>query len=217
MLLWQDKQYEKAIKMVNKKRKRRKEARPSEILEAGFQEFSEKGFDGTRLDSVAARAGVAKGTIYLYFNSKEELFEAAVRSRIIPVVGHLENLVNLSSEPTKQLLKMMFKMMYKELADPNVRTIIKIIIAEGDRFPELTEFYYNESLSKIVTVLENIIARGVKRGELQASPATKLPQVLIAPAIMAAIWQITFLPYKAISLNQFLEAHIDLMMNGIGK
>jgi AcrR family transcriptional regulator len=203
--------------MAKKERKRRKEARPSEILEAGFYEFAEKGFDGTRLDKVAARAGVAKGTIYLYFSSKEELFEAAVRSRIIPVVGYLESLVDMSQEPTKQLLKMMFEMMYQKLSDPDVRTIIKIIIAEGDRFPELTEFYYNEFISKIVTILEKIIDRGVQRGELQISPATKLPQVLIAPAIMAAIWQITFSPYKAISLNQFLEAHIDLMMNGIGK
>lgn len=201
--------------MIKKERKRRKEARPSEILEAGFREFSEKGFDGTRLDRVAARAGVAKGTIYLYFNSKEELFKAAVHSRIIPVVDNLDKLIETSPESTDRLLKMMLEMMYQKIADPDVRIIIKIIIAEGDRFPELTEFYYNEFISKIVTVLEKIIDRGVERKELKISPAAKLPQVLIAPAIMAVIWQITFAPYKTISLDQFLEAHIDLIMNGL--
>ncbi len=198
-----------------KPRKRRKEARPSEILEAGFREFAEKGFNGTRLDSVAARAGVAKGTLYLYFDSKEALFEAAVRSRIIPVVDRLVRLVDFYPGPTKFLLKTMFKMMYRRIADPDVRTLIKIIIAEGDRFPELTEFYYKEFISKIVLVLEKIIDRGVQRGEIRAGPATKLPQVLIAPAIMAAIWQMTFSPYNAISLDQFSAAHIDLVMNGI--
>ena len=202
--------------MSKKPRRRRKEARPAEILEAGFREFAEKGFAGARLDSVAIRAGVAKGTIYLYFDSKEALFEAAVRSRIIPVADRLARLVDFYPGPTKVLLKMMFKMMYRKIADPDVRTIMKIIIAEGDRFPALTEFYYKEFISKIALVLEKIIDRGVRRGELQAGPATKLPLILIAPGIMASIWQMTFAPYNAISLDQFLEAHIDLVVNGIG-
>lgn len=202
--------------MTKKPRKRRKEARPAEILEAGFREFAEKGFDGTKLDGVAARAGVAKGTLYLYFDSKETLFKAAVHSRIIPVVDRLVRLVDFYPGPTKFLLKMMFKMMYRKLADPDVRTLIKIIIAEGDRFPELAEFYYNEFISKITQVLEKIIKRGIRREELKSGPATKLPQILIAPGLMAAIWQTTFSPYKEIPLEQFLQAHIDLVMNGIG-
>ena len=201
--------------MTKKLRKRRKEARPTEILEAGFREFAEKGFDRARLDSVAARAGVAKGTIYLYFDSKEALFEAAVRSRIVPVVDRLVHLVDFYPGPTPFLLKIMFKMMYRKIANPDVRMIMKIIIAEGDRFPKLTEFYYKESVAKISLVLEKIIDRGVQRGELQTGPATKLPQVLIAPAVMAMIWQLTFSPYNTISLDQFLEAHIDLVLNGI--
>jgi len=202
--------------MTKKVRKRRKDARPPEILEAAFCEFSEKGFDRTKLVKIAARAGIAKGTLYLYFKSKEELFKSAIHSKITPVVGDIENLIDGSSEPTEYLLKMILKIMYKRISDPDVRTIIKIIISEGDRFPELTEFYYKEFISKIITVLEKIIERGVQRGEFKESPTTRLPQVLIAPAIMAAIWQITFAPYKAISLDQFLVAHIDLVTNGLG-
>lgn len=203
--------------MVGKRGRPRKEDRPAEILEAGFREFAEKGFDAARLDNVAMRAGVAKGTLYLYFDSKEALFEAAVRARIIPVLDRAVRLVDFYPGPTRFLLRMMFKMMYRRLAQDDVRTIMRIIISEGSRFPALTEFYYREFIAKIVVVLGKIVERGIKRGELRDGPATRLPPVLIAPGIMAAIWHMTFQPYHPIAFDQFLEAHVDLIMNGIGR
>jgi AcrR family transcriptional regulator len=201
---------------MNAKRGRpRKEERPTEILEAGFREFAEKGFDAARLDNVAARAGVAKGTLYLYYGSKEALFEAAVRSRILPVLDRVMRLVDLYQGPTRSLLRLIFKMMYRRIADEDVRTLIRIIIAEGGRFPALSEFYYREFIAKIIAVLSKIVERGVKRGELREGAAARLPQVLIAPGVMAAVWQMTFQPYHPITLDQFLEAHIDLVLNGI--
>jgi len=201
---------------MNAKRGRpRKEERPTEILDAGFREFAEKGFDATSLANVAARAGVAKGTLYLYFDSKEALFEAAVRSRILPVLDRVVRLVDFYPGSTSSLLRLIFKMMYRRLADEDVRTLMRIIIAEGGRFPALSEFYYREFIAKIVAVLGRIVERGVRRGELREGAAARLPQVLIAPAIMAAVWQMTFQPYHPITLDQFLEAHVDLIWNGI--
>lgn len=201
---------------MNAKRGRpRKEERPTEILDAGFREFAEKGFDAARLENVAARAGVAKGTVYLYYNSKEALFEAAVRSRILPVLDRAMRLVDHYPGPTRTLLRLMFKMMYRRIADEDVRTLMRIMIAEGGRFPALSEFYYHEFIAKIAAVLAAIVERGVKSGELRDGPAVRLPHVLIAPGVMAAIWQMTFQPYHPITLDQFLEAHIDLILNGI--
>ena len=201
---------------MNAKRGRpRRRGRDAEILNAGFQEFAEKGFDGARLDEVAARAGIAKGTLYLYYESKEALFEAAVRSRISPILGKVTRLVDFYPGPTRFLLRMIFRVMYRQIEKGDMRTVMRIMIAEGERFPSLTEFYYREFISNIMQVLEKIIERGVQRGELRDGAATRLPMVVIAPGIMASIWQMTFQPYRPIELNDFLEAHVDLVMHGI--
>ena len=193
--------------MSGKRGRPRRGTREAEILEAGFQEFAEKGFDAARLDEVAARAGVAKGTLYLYCESKEALFEAAVRSRIQPIVGRVARLAEYYPGPTRFLLRM--------IAQGDFRTIMRIMIAEGQRFPALTEFYHREFIGQMIKLLETIVAKGVKRGELRAGAATGLPMILIAPGLMAAIWQMTFQPYQPVELDRFYEAHIDLIMNGI--
>lgn len=206
---------EKDEKMSGKRGRPRRGTREAEILEAGFQEFAEKGFDAARLDEVAARAGVAKGTLYLYCESKEALFEAAVRSRIQPIVGRVARLAEYYPGPTRFLLRMIFRFMYRQIAQGDFRTIMRIMIAEGQRFPALTEFYHREFIGQMIKLLETIVAKGVKRGELREGAATGLPMILIAPGLMAAIWQMTFQPYQPVELDRFYEAHIDLIMNGI--
>ncbi|MEM7775126.1 MAG: TetR/AcrR family transcriptional regulator [Pseudomonadota bacterium] len=201
--------------MSGKRGRPRRGTREAEILAAGFQEFAEKGFDAARLDEVAARAGVAKGTLYLYCNSKEELFEAAVRSRIKPIVGRVSRLVEFYPGPTRFLLRMIFRLMYRQIAQGDLRTVMRIMIAEGHRFPALTQFYHREFIGPMSGLLKSIVDKGVARGELRDGSATRLPMVLIAPGIMAAIWQMTFQPYQPFELEQFYEAHIDLIMNGI--
>ncbi len=203
---------------MNAKRGRpARRGRDSEILSAGFQEFAEKGFDGARLDQVAARAGIAKGTLYLYYENKEALFEAAVRSRISPILGKVTRLVDFYPGPTRLLLRVMFRFMYRQIEKGDMRTVMRIMIAEGERFPSLTEFYYREFISQMLKVLEKIIDKGVASGELRDGAATRLPMVVIAPGIMASIWQMVFQPYHPIELDEFLEAHIDLIMNGISQ
>ena len=201
-----------------KKRGRpRKDERPAEILLAGFQEFAEKGFLATRLEDVAARAGVAKGTVYLYYESKEALFEAAVRARILPVWSQVGALADTQDGPTIDLLKLILRSMYAIIADPEARTLLRIMIADGQRFPALITFYHREVLSKLRLVLGTLVARGVARGEFREGALTDLPEVLMAPGIMGAIWQMTFASEDPIPLERFLAAHLDMIERCLSK
>lgn len=200
---------------ASRRRQRRKEARPAELLAAGFVEFADKGFLATRLEDVAERAGVAKGTIYLYFPSKEALFEAAVRARILPLVGELGELVDGFAGSTQDLLRLVLAAAYRRIADPDARTLLRIMIAEGHRFPRLVEFYHREFLSKVQALLARVLERGVARGEFNESAATRIPVVLMAPAIVAGIWQMTFAALDPIPLERFMEAHLALLIEGL--
>ena len=193
----------------------KKKGRSKEILTAGFQEFAEKGFDAARLDNVAARAGVAKGTLYLYYDSKEALFEAAVQSRLMPVLSRVGRLLDFYPGPTPFLLKVMIRLMYRQIATGEMRTLLRIIIAESERFPGLADFYYDEFMSKMIAILTKVVERGIARGELREGPATRLPLSIMSPGIMAAIWQMTFNRRHQITLDEFLEAHLDLVMQGV--
>lgn len=195
--------------------RRRKDARPAEILAAAFHEFAEKGFRGTRLEDVAARAGVVKGTIYLYYESKTALFEAAVRSRMLPVVGQAQVLAHQHDGATEDLLRFMLHIIYRRLADPDVRTLIRILVADGPAFPNLLEFYHREFVSKMVALLGAVVRRGIDRGEFRGGAFADVPQVVMGPGLMAAFWQMTFAPYQPVTLDAFMVAHIDLVLNGL--
>jgi len=196
-------------------RRRRKEARPAELIAAGLQEFAVHGFAATRLDDVARRAGVVKGTIYRYFPDKEALFLAAVRSRVTPVFDEIAGFVDAFPGTTRDLLKLIFEIIHRQLVGSDLRVLVRIIIAEGERFPALTELYYRETVSKGRALLERIVARGIARGEVREGAAARLPIVIIAPAIMAAIWRMTFDRHAPISGEAFLAAHMDLVFNGL--
>jgi AcrR family transcriptional regulator len=196
-------------------RRRRKEARPAELIEAGLQEFALHGFAGARLDDVARRAGVAKGTIYRYFTDKEALFMAAVRSRATPIFNEISGFVDSFPGTTRELLTLFFGIVHRQLVASDLRVLVRIIIAEGERFPALTEHYYAETVSKGRALLERVIARGIARGEVRDGPAARLPMVVLAPAIMAAIWRMTFDRHAPIPAEAFLAAHLDLVFDGL--
>lgn len=195
--------------------RRRKEARPAELIDAGLREFAANGFAATRLEDVARRAGVVKGTIYRYFADKEALFLAAVRSRITPVFDELAGSAEAFRGTTRELLQLMLTAAHRQLVDSEAPVLIRIMIAEGQRFPALTELYYREIVAKGRALLEGIVARGLERGEVRAGAAAELPVVIMAPAIMAAIWRMTFERHAQISSEAFLAAHLDLVCNGL--
>lgn len=196
-------------------RRRRKEARPGEIIEAGLAEFAGKGFAAARLEDVAKRAGISKGTIYLYFDSKEALFEAAARSRAVAMLDRIEAAIESFDGPTPEVLEMIIRMIYRGFIDGDVGPLIRLLVAEGQRSPELVAFYHREAITKGLGILRRVVARGIERGDLRAGPATAEPRVIIGPAIMAAIWRLTFDPIDPLDVDAFVDAHVDLVLHGL--
>lgn len=196
-------------------RRRRKEARPAEIIEAGLAEFAEKGFAAARLEDVAGRAGVAKGTIYRYFPSKEALFEAALLSRTGPVLDGLDGMIDAFPGSSAELLRTLLTRVYGQLVASDLHILMRMIIAEGPRFPAIAEAYHRSIIAKGRAILGRVVARGVTRGEFREGAAADLPIVAVAPALMAAIWRSTFERFDPIPPDRFLAAHLDLVLNGL--
>jgi AcrR family transcriptional regulator len=196
-------------------RKRRKDARPAELIEAGLAEFAQKGFAGARLEDVASRAGVVKGTIYRYFADKEALFLAAVQSRATPILGQIDGFVDAFPGTTRELLGFMLRTIYAQLVESDLKVLLRIIIAEGVNFPALTALYHREMISRGEALLSRIVARGIARGEVKPNAAASLPLIIMAPAVMAAIWKMTFEPHEPIATERFLAAHLALLDEGL--
>lgn len=204
-----------SIKGDDKKAQRRKGARPSEIIDAALIEFAENGFAATRMSDVAARAGVVKGTLYRYFDTKELLFQAAVEARIVSTLGEVEGLVDMFEGSTEELLRLVLTTLYERLVKSDALFLLRIIIAEGRRFPSIPEYYHRVSISKGVRVVERIVARGVARGEFRDGPFSRKAIVLMGPTIFAAVWQMTFAPFEELDLDLYIEAHIDMVLHGL--
>ncbi|MGG1949534.1 TetR/AcrR family transcriptional regulator [Trinickia sp. NRRL B-1857] len=171
---------EQASGAAGKERRRRKEARPQEIIAAGLAEFAEHGFEATRLDDVAARAGIVKGTIYRYFGSKEALFEAALSSGIAPAFEALPSIVESHEGTTSDLLTVLIERLYATLFTQDVELLVRIIICEGRRFPAIAELYHRLLISRGREILHRAMARGIARGELTPSPLSETPKRLSA-------------------------------------
>ncbi|RIA55993.1 TetR/AcrR family transcriptional regulator [Dichotomicrobium thermohalophilum] len=186
------------------------------ILAAALDEFVDKGFAAARLDSIAERAGVAKGTIYLYFDTKETLFEQAVRAVIGPMVARFESMAAAPEEDAETILRQMIRTLYREvITDPRKRNLLRLIISQGPRFQRLLRFYHDELIARSMAALRRVLAYGVERGEFGCSPAVDQPQIIFGPALTAAIWTILFEEIEPIDLDAYCEAHLDFMLRGL--
>ncbi len=201
-----------------KRRQKRKEARPAEILQAAIEEFSENGFAGAKIEAIAARAGVAKGTVYLYYATKEELFEAIVRDRVSPVFKIISGIVKLWPGSQVTLLKQIIPRFYSEIVENDMRRmILKTLISESDRFEQLADFYHTEILVPARKMLKSIVRKGINRGEFRDTPIAIEPLVLVGPALTAAVWKMTFERAEKLDTRRWLEAHVDLVIHGLKK
>jgi AcrR family transcriptional regulator len=185
------------------------------ILNAALEEFFEQGFAAAKLDVIAERAGVGKGTVYLYFDSKEALFEEAVRNVIVPVIERIEAVALSPRGSAEDLLRIMITTFYREIVATDRRRILRLLIGEGPRFPRLLAFYHGEVISRGMSMLRGVLRYGIERGEFRQSAAIEFPQVLIGPAMAGAIWMMLFNEIDAIDLERLCEAHIDLALNGL--
>jgi AcrR family transcriptional regulator len=180
------------------------------ILSAALDEFSARGFAATRLDDVARRAGVAKGTIYLYFRDKESLFQELVRAMLSPVVGAIEK-APIADVPARRIAEMIADVFVREIFGTRRKDIIRLIITEGGRFPKLAEFYYREVIERVVALLRGMLSRAVERGELKSDALARFPQLLVAPALVAIVWNGMFERLAPLDVRELMRAHLELL------
>jgi AcrR family transcriptional regulator len=199
-----------------KKRERRKAERPGEILDAAFEEFVNNGYAATRLEDVAARAGVTKGTIYFYFETKERVFEEMVLRVYQALFLELESYVEKLEGSYASRLRSLIVFVYGRIAEDRAsRETLRFLIADGARFPGLVDRHYDEFVRPIIDQFQKLIEAGVAAGEFRASPASAYSEIVMSPAVLFSVWSLLFGSRKKIDVALFTDASIDLIMNGL--
>src|ERR1700733_10220110 len=197
-------------------RRRRKAERPQEIIEAAFAEFSRSGYATTTLDQIAERAGVTKGTIYVYFESKEHLFISMVREFTKAAYDTVQGMYETHDGSTADLLRAQFSFIYQHIVeDRRRREVVRMLIAEAPRFPELADRYHEEIHRPCMELLKQAIQRGVDRGEIRSSAVTDCPLVIIAPIALVDMWMMMFDERYPLDLKTYFDAHLELVLNGL--
>lgn len=190
------------------------EARRQAILEAGLAVFAAEGFAATKLDDVAEKAGVAKGTIYLHFQDKQDLFEQIVREAVGPVVARLEDAAKHSDLPTDLVLKTMFDLFRTEVLGTERKHVLRLVMTEGARFPAIGAFYHREVVSRGLKLVGDLLRRAKAKGELPTEGLTKFPQLVFAPLIMAVIWDGLFAEIQPLDVERLLAVHREVLLGG---
>lgn len=196
---------------------RRKEARPQELLAAALDLFVERGYAATRLDDVAALAGVSKGTLYLYFTNKEELFKAVVRENVLPVLGEAEQVIDRYKGSSATLFKEIMLSWWERVGNTKLSGITKLVMAEAGNFPEVAKFYHDEVICRGNAMIARVLERGVARGEFRAIDPVLAVSIVAAPMIMLMMWKHSFCScgVEPVSPQDYLKVYTDLFLHGL--
>lgn len=196
---------------------RRKDARPSEIMDAALELFVERGFAATRLEDVAARAGVSKGTLYLYFSSKEELFKSVVRGGIVGAIEEGEALVEQFKGSATALLRGIVLGWWERIGSTSLSGIPKLMLSEGRNFPELAEFYQAEVNLRALRMFRRALERGLEAGEFRAVDVDYTVHVILSPLVMLSVWRHSLgcCGREPTDPLRFLETYLDLVLAGL--
>src|SRR5690242_1298804 len=198
------------LPLIRLNRAERAAERRQAIIEAAMEEFISRGFAATRLDDIARRAGVAKGTIYLHFKDKESMFEELIRTAIVPLVGRMQGPLPASGS-VRDLIEAFALNFIQEIASTRRGDIVRLIVAEGPRFPAIADFYYREVVSRGLAAMRVLIELGIERGEVRAAALADFPQIVVAPAIIAVIWKSLFDRHAPLDTHALLRVHLDLI------
>lgn len=197
--------------------RRRKDARPAEIVEAALDAFAERGFAATRLEDVAERAGISKGTLYLYFANKEELFKAVIQQALVPNLALAEARIPSATGTTRELLMEVVGGFLGAIAGSKVSAIPKLIIGEAKNFPEVTEFYSREVAGRGMRIVAAILKRGIERGEVRPlDPALAAP-IVAGPLLLLILWKSVLEPHAPLTIDPaaYLKTYADVLLNGL--
>lgn len=198
-------------------RKRRKAARPAELTAAALELFVEKGYAATRLDDVAARAGVSKGTLYLYFDSKEALFKAVIQEGILPAIAEAEAMVAAYDGGAFDLLARLLAAWWATMGESRLAGIPKLMVAEARNFPEVAAFYYQEVLQRGRDLIGKALERGMASGEFRRMDVPTCIDVVIAPILMLLVWRhsLEVCQCGRSDPDQYLALHRELLRRGL--
>ena len=201
------------------KRERRKQDRPGELLEAALDLFVEKGFAATRVEEVAARAGVSKGTLFLYFPSKEDLFKAVVRENVVAPVAQGAAEVAQFQGPTAELLEWMLLQWWRRYGATKASGISKLVMSEASNFPDLATFYQKEVIEPGQALIRFALQRGIDRGDLRPMNIEMVLHSVMAPLLFLVMWKHSMAPCcpanEQIDPEQFISQHAQLLVRGL--
>ncbi len=197
--------------------RRRKEARPGEILAAALEIFGERGYEATRLSDVARKAGCTKGTIFLYYENKAELFKAALREAMLPLVAENERLVETHRGTTHDLLAQLLRMRWDHMMRNRFSGLVKLMLAETRNYPELAKFYNDEFIERNQALISRVLQQGVDRGEFKPMELTHVARFVVAPMVFAVLWRHAFEHAVAspVSLDAYFDSSLKLILDGL--
>lgn len=199
------------------RRRRRKDARPAELVAAALECFAERGFAATKLDDIAAKAGVAKGTVYLYFPSKEELFKAVVRESLLPNIARAETLLGESALPAAAQLRGLLEFMTGRMASSPVGIIPKLVVTEAGNFPDIARFYLDNVVQRGFALIGRVLRRGIERGEFRQVDVRHTTFCVIAPVLLTALWRHSLGRFEpdALDPDALWRTHVELLLQGL--
>ncbi|THF61936.1 TetR/AcrR family transcriptional regulator [Pseudothauera nasutitermitis] len=199
-------------------RRRRKEARPQELTAAALSLFVEKGFAATKLEEVAARAGVSKGTLYLYFDSKEALFKAVIAEGIVPALEEGEALLAEHADDPVALLRELLYGWWERIGNTELGGIPKLMISEARNFPEVAAYYHERVIQRGLRLIGDAVRLGVRRGLFRPESPELVGNLFIAPVLHLSMWRHSFAACCARDLDAdaFLAIWFELFINGLG-
>jgi len=201
------------------KRERRKEARPGELLDSALDLFVEKGFSATRVEEVAARAGVSKGTLFLYFQSKEDLFKAVVRENIANKFPTWQEEFLTFEGSSADMLRYAMTSWWERIGKTRASGITKLVMSEAQNFPEIAEFYQDEVIKPGNTMIRRILERGVQSGEFRELDLEQAVHLIVAPMIFLMMWKHSMgacaASAKIVNPEQFIHMQVDVLLHGM--
>jgi AcrR family transcriptional regulator len=203
--------------MKTTKQRRAPAQRPGEILDAALALFVEKGFAATRLDDVAARAGLSKAAIYLYFEDKTALFQGVVRQAVAVNLGTVEAMLKAHRGPVAALLPRILEFMAGRIEETPMAAVAKLVIAESRAFPEIGRFYLKEVIGRGLPMFEGLISSGIEQGEFRRVDPAMTVRSIVGAMLLAGIWRTVFEPIGAdkLDIRALARHHADLMVHAL--
>lgn len=197
--------------------RRRSEARPGEILEAALAVFSEKGFAAARLDDIAARAGISKGALYLYFETKQDLFRAVVRETVAPNLAAVEAFAGQGGLAFGDLVRLIFARIGDLVVEGRFGAVAKMVIGESRNFPELAKVWHEYVVSRALGAVSGAVAAAQARGEVRPGDPRLYVISLVGPLLTGVLWREVFVPVGAepIDLKALLAQHAEVVLSGM--